>query len=252
MADEVLTAARTLITPGQVVEVRAITDDGIASGYFDSPEELAAKVATLDGVPSVQGVYVTLNPVNPALLSRRSNRIKMRLGKKDVTTADSDIVKRQWLPVDVDPVRPSGVSSTEAEHAAAIAKAQRIAEYLTGMGWPAPVLADSGNGAHLLYRIDLSNDNESRDLVKGCLDVLASVFNDAVAQVDTANYNAARIWKLYGTMSRKGDSTADRPHRRAAIIEAPTKPGVVDRPMLTRLAGVLPEIPAAPAAVRPV
>jgi len=252
MADEVLTAARTLITPGQVVEVRAITDDGIASGYFDAPEELAAKVATLDGVPSVQGVYVTLNPVNPALLSRRSNRIKMRLGKKDVTTADSDIVKRQWLPVDVDPVRPSGVSSTEAEHAAAIAKAQRIAEYLTGMGWPAPVLADSGNGAHLLYRIDLSNDNESRDLVKGCLDVLASVFNDAMAQVDTANYNAARIWKLYGTMSRKGDSTADRPHRRAAIIEAPTNPGVVDRPMLTRLAGVLPEIPAAPAAVRPV
>ncbi|MFA6224962.1 MAG: hypothetical protein WC620_01980 [Methanoregula sp.] len=118
MGDEVLTAARILITPGQVVEVRAITDDGIASGYFDSPEELAAKVGILDGVPSVQGIYITLNPVNPALLSRWSNRIKMRLGKKDVTTADSDIVKRQWLPVDVDPVRPSGVSSTEEEHAA--------------------------------------------------------------------------------------------------------------------------------------
>ena len=93
------------------------------------------------------------------------------------------------------------------------------------MGWPAPVLADSGNGAHLLYRIDLPNDDESRDLVKHCLEVLASVFNDAVAQVDIANFNAARIWKLYGTMSRKGDSTADRPHRRAAIIEAPARSG---------------------------
>ncbi len=127
MGDEVLNAARILITPGQIVEVRAITDDGIASGYFDSPEELAAKVGVLDSVPSVQGIYVTLNPVNPALLSRRSNRIKMRLGKKDVTTADSDIVRRQWLPVDVDPVRPSGVSSTEVEHTAAIVKARRIA-----------------------------------------------------------------------------------------------------------------------------
>ncbi|MEN6442700.1 MAG: hypothetical protein ABFC71_02995 [Methanoregula sp.] len=251
MGDEVLPAARILITPGQIVEVRAITDDGIASGYFDSPEELAAKVGALDSVPSVQGIYVTLNPVNPALLSRRSNRIKMRLGKKDVTTADSDIVKRQWLPIDVDPVRPSGVSSTEYEHSAAISKARRITEYLTGMGWPSPVLADSGNGAHLLYRIDLPNDDGSRDLVKRCLEVLASVFNDAVAQVDVANFNAARIWKLYGTMSRKGDSTADRPHRRSAIIQAPVEPGVVDQLMLTRLAGTLPDPPAVPAAVCP-
>lgn len=251
MSNEVLTAARILIAPGQVVEVRAITDDGIASGYFDSPEVLAAKVEALDGLPGVQGIYVTLNAVNPALLSRRANRIKMRLGKKDVTTADSDIVKRQWFPVDVDPVRPSGVSSTEQEHLVAIAKARRIAEYLTGMGWPAPLLTDSGNGAHLLYRIDLANDDASRDLVKRCLEVLASMFNDAVAQVDTANFNAARIWKLYGTMSRKGDSTADRPHRRAAIIEVPKTPTIVGRETLSRLAGVLPDTPAAPAAVRP-
>lgn len=251
MGDEVLAAVRILTVPDQVIEVRVITDDGIASGYFDSPVELAAKVGTLDGVPSVQGIYVTLNPVNPALLSRRANRIKMRLGKKDVTTADSDIVKRQWLPVDVDPVRPSGVSSTETEHAAAIAKARRIAEYLTGMGWPAPVLADSGNGAHLLYPIDLPNDDGSRDLVKHCLEVLASVFNDAVAQVDVANFNAARIWKLYGTMSRKGDSTVDRPHRRAAIIEAPEDPEIVEQTLLVRLAGVLPDPPAAPVPVRP-
>jgi hypothetical protein len=193
MSNEVLTAARILIAPGQVVEVRAIIEDGIASGYFDSAEVLAVKVEALEGLPSVQGVYITLNAVNPALLSRRANRIKMRLGKKDVTTADNDIVKRQWFPVDVDPVRPSGVSSTEQEHLVAIAKARRIAEYLSGMGWPAPLLADSGNGAHLLYRIDLENDDVSRDLVKRCLEVLASIFNDTVAQVDTANFNAARI-----------------------------------------------------------
>lgn len=250
MGDEVLTAARILIAHGQIVEVRAITDDGIASGYFDSVEDLVEKVGAADVLPSVQGIYITLNPVNPALLSRRANRIKMRLGKKDATTSDADIVRRRWLPVDVDPVRPSGVSSTGKEHAAAIAKAERIAEYLTGMGWPAPVLADSGNGAHLLYRVDLPNDDESRDLVKRCLDVLASVFNDTSAQVDVANFNAARIWKLYGTMSRKGDSTADRPHRRAAIIEAPEDPEIVEQTLLVRLAGVLPDPPVAPAPAR--
>jgi len=109
MGDEILAAARILIAPGQIVEVRAITDDGIASGYFDSIEDLAEKVGAVDVLPSVQGIYITLNPVNPALLSRRANRIKMRLGKKDATTSDADIVRRRWLPVDVGPVRTSGV-----------------------------------------------------------------------------------------------------------------------------------------------
>jgi hypothetical protein len=62
MNNEVLATVRLLFAPGQVVEVRAVTDDGIASGNFDSPEELAVKVDALDGLPTVQGIYVTLNP----------------------------------------------------------------------------------------------------------------------------------------------------------------------------------------------
>ena len=151
MTNDILTAVHLLSTPGQKIEVRAITEDGVASGYFDSPEELAAKVEALDSMPNVQGIYVTINEINPSIFSRRANRIKMRLGKKDATTADSDIIRRQWLPVDIDPVRPSGVSSTDEEHDTAIATARRVAEYLTGLGFPAPILADSGNGAHLLY-----------------------------------------------------------------------------------------------------
>jgi len=34
-------------------------------------------------------------------------------------------------------------------------------------------------------------------------------------------FNPARIWKLYGTVSRKGDSIPERPHRLARILEAP-------------------------------
>ncbi len=244
MTNNVLIAIRLLSTPGQIIEVRAIAEDGVASGYFDSPEGLVANVDPLDGLPTVQGIYVTLNPVNPALFSRRANRIKMRLGKKDATTADSDIVRRQWLPVDIDPVRPSGVSSTEAEHATALAKARSVAEFLTGKGFPSPVFADSGNGAHLLYRIDIPNDEAGKALVKRCLDVLAAIFDDEHATIDTANYNAARIWKLYGTMSRKGDNTADRPHRRSAIISAPAVPAIVSKEVMEQLAKALPDDPA--------
>ena len=250
MTDEVLHGVRVLFTPGQVIEVRAITDDGMASGYFDDPEQLAAKVDTLDGLPGMQGIYVTLNEVNPALLSRRANRIKTRLSKKDATTADADILRRHWFPVDVDPVRPSGVSSTDEEHQAALDSAVRIADYLGGMGWPAPVFADSGNGAHLLYRIDLPNDDRNRDLVKRCLEVLSALFDDDQTTVDTANHNAARIWKLYGTMSRKGDNTSDRPHRRSRILSVPVEVEVVAEDFLDSLAAALPSGAPDPALTR--
>jgi len=171
----------------------------------------------------------------------------MRLSKKDATTSDSDITKRRWLPVDVDPVRPSGVSSSEEEHHAAIERAQRIASYLAEeRGWPSPIVADSGNGAHLLYRVDLPNDSESRMLVKRVLEVLDTFFSDHVCTIDTSNDNAARIWKLYGTVSRKGDNTSVRPWRRSRILDAPEPIRTVDHRLLAELAASLPmpeEIP---------
>jgi len=245
-AEEITRTLSLLFAPGQIVEVRAITEEGMASGYFDDPGALTAAVAPLD-VTGTAGVYVTLNEVNPALLSRRANRIKMRLSKKDATTADTDIVRRRWFPVDIDPVRPSGVSSTDEEHQATLVRAAEVAAYLgRERGWPAPIMADSGNGAHLLYRIDMPNDEACRDLVKRCLEVLDVLFSNRASTIDTANFNAARIWKLYGTVSRKGDHTADRPHRRASLIDAPDEPGTVTRDMLRELAGLLPVQPPPP------
>ncbi len=241
MDDSLHQAIALLIAPGQVVEVRALTDQFIHSGYFNDREELARQVAALDTDQGVQGIYVTLNEVNPALLSRRANRIKMRLGKKDATTSDADILRRRWFPIDIDPVRPSGVSSTDEEHQAALVRAAEIAAFLgQDQGWPDPVMADSGNGAHLLYGVDLPNDDESRDLVKKCLDTLDMMFSNSAVTVDTANFNAARIWKIYGTTSRKGDNTQDRPHRKSVVLSGYDKLNVVDTSALRKLAGLFP------------
>ncbi len=234
----ILSAAETLAAG--VVEVRALADGVTHSGYFDDYGKLACAVEALDADPSITGIYVTLNAVNPALLARRVNRIKMRLSRKDATTADTDIIRRRWLPIDIDPVRPSGVSSTDAEHAAAIDAAGRIAGYLAEQGFPEPLIADSGNGAHLLYRIDLPNDEAATELVKGVLVTLDALFSSDRVTVDTANHNAGRIWKLYGTVSRKGDSTPERPHRRAKILNTPGEMAVVPVEKLQAIAGLLP------------
>ena len=113
---------------------------------------------------------------------------------------------------------PAGYRVPDEEHGLALAKADEIARWIAGLGFPDPIRADSGNGAHLLYRIDLPNDEAATALVKACLTTLDTLFSDERVSVDTANFNAARIWKLYGTVSRKGDNTPERPYRRSRIL----------------------------------
>lgn len=213
---EILRAVQALRWPGEVAEIRAFSNRGTTSGYFDDFRELARCAAELDD--KGYQVYVTLNPGLPTLLARSDNRVKTHLR---ATTTDADIVKRTWLPIDLDPVRPSGISASEAEKRIATERANEIKGYLANRGWLDPLEADSGNGFHLLYRVDLPNDPESLELVKGVLTALDFMFSDDAVSVDTGVTNAARIWKLYGTMARKGDSTIDRPHRRSRLLRVP-------------------------------
>jgi hypothetical protein len=140
---------------GSVVEMRMPkTRKRTVSGYYDDWDALIRDAAHWDR--EAPGIYVNLNPINTALLARSRNRAAPYC---DTTTADSDVIARRWLPIDCDPVRPSGIPSTDAEHEAALARVAAIREALAARGWPDPVQADSGNGAHLLYRVDLPADD---------------------------------------------------------------------------------------------
>lgn len=216
-------ALRLLAEPNQIVELRLLQTQvkgrqlpAIMSGFFDDFAALAQAVETYS--PDAKGTYITLNPVNAALLARAANRIRV-VGKDDALAGDGDVTARRWLPIDLDPTRPSGISATDEEHDVAIERAHQIREYLRHEGWPDPILADSGNGSHLLYRVDLRP--EDGQAVKRCLQALAFRFDDHRVKVDQSVFNPARIWKLYGTLSRKGDDSPERPHRLAKILEVP-------------------------------
>jgi hypothetical protein len=226
--------------PGSVVELRILNTgkSGTVSGYFTDMGKLADAAAQWSG--QAPAVYVTLNPCNPDLLARAANHIITRAKH---TTADVDILHRRWFPLDFDPARPAGISSTEAEHAAALERMAECRAWLQGQGWPVPIAADSGNGGHLLYPIDLPNDDTSRELVKRCLESLDFWFADERMLVDKKVFNAARIWKLYGTLTRKGDKTPERPHRLTQLLDVPDIPQVVTRTQLEALAALVPQQP---------
>lgn len=229
-----------LFATGQVIEVRALGNNSTYSGYFNDFNELIRRVEILDSSSDVNGIYIVLNEINPSLLARRANRIP-KLGKKDNTTSDSDIIRRRWLPIDIDPKRPSGISSSDEEHKRALLKAEGISNWLSKQGFPEPILADSGNGAHLLYRIDIENTDENRYIVETFLEVLSIFHSDEYCAIDTSVFNAARIWKLYGTMSRKGDNIPERPHRRAKILSVPNTIKVVPKTIISNIGSIIPE-----------
>ncbi len=203
---------------GCVFELRSLkTKQGTQSGYFDDPRLLAKAAYHLDA-QAVPAVYLTLNPVDPALLARSLNRID---GYARNTTQDKDIIRRTRLLVDLDAKRPSGISATDGQHEAALARAMAIIDYTRGRGWPDPLYVDSGNGAHLIFAINLPNDREASTRVQGATHAFSLQFSDAVVEVDETVHNAARIVKIPGTMARKGDDVAERPHRRSQVIDVP-------------------------------
>ena len=221
-ANEITHALRLWFQAGDVFEVRvldAVSADyrreHIESGYFDY-EHISAVPEVLKRLLSFRGVYVTVNPVNPDLLARAVNRL--RPAGRNPTTADTDIVRRRWLLIDCDPKRASGVSSSNSEHESALAKAREIRDGLSSLGWPDPIMTDSGNGAQLMYRIDLPADDG--ELVRRVIGEIAKASSEQVA-IDTSVHNPARIWRLPGTMNCKGDSIPERPHRMARILEEP-------------------------------
>jgi hypothetical protein len=167
-------------------------------------------------------IYQTLQLVDPALLGRAYNRLK-KTKKRDTHTADKDVIAYRWLPVDTDPVRPAGISASEAELKIALERAIAIRDYLVNeWGFPDPIRGISGNGGHLLWRIDLPVvQGQSSSVLQGVLQHLASKFDDDAVQVDTTVYNASRVWKVYGTAAAKGDSIPGRPHRVAKITHIP-------------------------------
>jgi hypothetical protein len=140
-------------------------------------------------------------------------------------------VRRRQLLIDLDPARPKGISATAAQLEAARIKANEIQFYLYEIGWPSPSIAMSGNGYHLLYAIDLPNDEVTRDLLKSVLLSLGHRFDDQQTKVDGSVFNAARICKLYGTVANKGDHSQQQPHRLSRLIQTHARVEVTESQM---------------------
>lgn len=235
---EVRKAIKTLQDPGDVFEVRAIgtAKKDILSGYFRDAETLLKAFDTID--LRQRNIYITLGKVKDECFARSQSE---RFLKSPQTSSDTEIVSYRWLFVDLDPVRTAGISSSNAELKDAEELSHTVLQYMQNLGFESPVIAASGNGYHLLYRIDILNDEAGRALIAKCLKVLSMLFDSSKVKIDTTNSNPSRICKLHGTLAQKGTSTIERPHRMSRILSVPGKIKITDESVLQALASELPE-----------
>ena len=234
---EIRKAIEIIKPDGKIFEVRILYGKKTASGYFNNADTLikALKKMNLSGA----NVYFTLNYINKACFDR-SQKNKFEMPPKS-TTSDNDIDGYEWLMIDLDPRRPSDTASSDEELDKAKELSNKVYHYMRNKGFEKPLVALSGNGVHLLYRISLENNAENKRLIERCLKSLDLLFsNDSIA-IDTAVFNPSRICKLYGTLSSKGSNSEERPHRFAKIVGNYTEIKPTRLAYLKELANEIPE-----------
>jgi len=190
-----------------VVELRTCVEDRWHSGLFDDigPLRQAIRQQYAEG-----NLYATLNRPGPHIVATNA------MGAKPLCDADIERIVR--LPFDFDPVRPSECMATDAEVAAAIAARDRFVSAMCAAGWPMPMTAMSGSGVHAMWRCSIPASAELRDMLGVLYSGMRHEYSDEEILFDMKIRNPSRIFRLYGTVNRKGPNDPKRPWRRAECV----------------------------------
>lgn len=224
----------------QLTEIRLIANDGrTGSGYFSDPQTMIEAVR-----PYVNdySVYFTINSLNPDC-SGKTQRNKIVLRCKGTTT-DSEIIGRDWVLLDLDSKRVSGVNATEEQLGYAKKKANEVYKFLRDNGFNKPVVVCSGSGVHLYLRCALRPTEENNKLVKRFTQAMSMLFSDEQVDVDEKVFNLGRIARCAGYYNRKGtNEDKERPQRLCEFVRVPDEIKVNPKEYFEKIAAYYPEDP---------
>jgi archaellum biogenesis ATPase FlaH len=82
---------------------------------------------------------------------------------------------------------------------------------------------------------------ENTEIMKRFLQVLDMYFSTDKVKIDVSTFNNSRICKLYGTVSRKGSDTIDRPQRLSGFVRVPREVRVTPNEYFAKVASYLPQ-----------
>jgi len=214
---EIRKAVTLMNQNNEVFEVRMIySNKNVTSGYFKDADTLLRELKKIP-MNKQRNIYISLNAVDEACYSRQQKDVFV--DRPSASNSDNDIIGYKWIMIDLDPKRPKDTSSSDEQVELAKQKGNEIYKFLKNKGFEKPLFGFSGNGIHLLYKVQLANTKENESLIRDFLIALDMFFSDDVIQVDKTNFNPSRVCKLYGSLAMKGSSTEDRPHRMSRLLQ---------------------------------
>jgi hypothetical protein len=218
---------QSLLDDNGVVELRVSDGYSWDSGYYDDLELLLRDIAHHSELGC--DVYSSLN-------SPSHYRVTNHIHPSTKALRDADIEKYSRLLIDLDPVRSNSPSS-EDELDKAREAARKIHALMQGYDFPEPAWACSGNGIHLIYRVEIPEASKFHPQWKQTLKGLKNIMQLKDVELDTSVANPAQICRAYGTINLKGGEAAQRPFRRSEVW-IPSRYRCVPRSALTALSEV--------------
>lgn len=221
----------------ELVEIRILDPETKRSysGYFTDIETILREIKRYEKC----NLYFTLNVIDPACYSREQHdRISTR---PKSTTSDMEILGRKWCLIDVDCEKPSDTNSTDAEKELAKGVVNEVYKFLRDEGFEKPIICDSANGYHLLYKQAMISNPQNTETMKNFLKVLDMYFSTDKVKIDCTTFNPSRICKLYGVISRKGSDTQERPQRESKILRVPQEVKITPNEYFQKVASYLPQ-----------
>jgi len=187
---------------------------GIFIGYYDinHVNTLIQDITPFNGKATIA---ININPINPDLFKNAPNCLQKGIN----AFSNKDVLRIEYLPIDIDPVKPSSDASSNAEELElGRIKGEEVINYLQSLGLPAPhLIAMSGNGYHIIYKLNSPLPTKEACKIKAILKHLNKLLSDNNVKIDTQIGDPTRLLKLYGTTACKGENTPDRPHRESYI-----------------------------------
>ena len=221
----------------ELVEIRILDPETKRSysGYFTDIETILREIKRYEK----SNIYFTLNVIDPACYSREQHD-KISTRPKS-TTSDNEIIARKWCLIDIDCEKPSDTNSTDEEKELAKEVVNNVYKFLRDEGFEQPVICDSSNGFHLLYRQAMISNTQNTETMKNFLKVLDMYFSTDKVKIDCSTFNPSRICKLYGVISRKGSNTKERPQRESKILRVPKEIKITPNEYFEKVASYMPK-----------
>lgn len=216
-----------LFEPGHVIGVSGIRlNDTMSKKFFTDIDQAAAVIEKADRSGKFKGIYLSLQVLKAGSTSDRRR----------------DVASYVHLMIDFDRNVKDGNASDDER--CAIEKVMLEAkEWLSGILGSEPLVADTGNGFHLIFKLQpFAADERAMALLKECILAVKTRFEKPGVnlEIDASVAEPEQLTRCYGTWNRKYPETPGRPQRQSKVLSAPAKWNPVDQCRLELLAAEAP------------